>query len=62
MKREIRDKRNEYMLKSKALRSKYLDSKCKDTDKVMQEQKEIYKKWDFYNNIIRAEERINKNV
>ena len=62
MKREVRDKRHEYLLKSKALRIQKFDPKCEDNDAIINEQKILYKKWSFYDNIIKAEERIKKNV
>ena len=62
MKREIRDKRYELLLKSKELKSKNFDPQCENTDKVMEEQKSIYKKWNFYDKLIKAGEKVKKNV
>lgn len=58
MKREIRDTRNELMMKSKALRTAPFDEKCKNTDRVRKEQRKIYKKWNFYDKLIKASEKV----
>ena len=62
MKREIRDKRNELLNRSSGLRTAPFDKKCKDTDRVREEQRKIYKKWNFYDKLIKASERVEKNV
>lgn len=60
MKREIRDKRNELLNKSSALRTAHFDAECKDTDRVIKEQNKLYKKWNFYDKFIKASEKVKK--
>lgn len=65
MKREIRDKRYKLLMNSKNLRTAKFEPKIKSNDevtKMMNEQDELYNKWSFYDNFIKANERISKNV
>jgi hypothetical protein len=65
MKREIRDKRYKLLMNSKNLRTAKFEPKIKNNDevtKMMNEQDELYNKWSFYDNFIKANERISKNV
>ena len=62
MKRDISDKRNELRNKSIALDGLKLDKNLKyeTSIKIAGEQNEVYKKWEFYDNFIKANEKIKK--
>ena len=62
MKRDISDKRNELRNKSIALDGLKLDKNLKyeTAIKIAGEQNEVYKKWEFYDNFIKANEKIKK--
>ena len=63
MKREIRDVRDKLRVKSKALKGAKFEKTIKKkgtVERLIKEQDEIYKKFDFYNNFIKASEKVNK--
>lgn len=57
MKREIREKRNEFLKESVKLRNLALDFKGEKSFEVRKKQNEIYNKWKFYSNIIKEMEK-----
>ena len=53
--REIRNKRNELLMESKLLKIKLQDSPTfYQFLKIQKEQNEIYKRWKFYDGVIKA--------
>ena len=63
MKRDVRDKRKKYLKDS--MRLKELTAPCgqENYDQIMKmrkAQKELYEKWRFYDGIIKANEKFNK--
>ena len=58
MKREIRDKRNELLIKAKVLKDMSFEKNTYEKSRAIQDkQDEVYKKWEFYNNFIKAVEK-----
>lgn len=53
MKREIRDKRHNLQRQWGGLRELALDANRKDGTKLRKEEDKVYKKWLFYDNIIK---------
>lgn len=53
MKREIRDKRHNLQRQWGVLRGLALDANRKDGTKLRKEEDKVYKKWLFYDNIIK---------
>jgi hypothetical protein len=57
IKREIRDKRNKLREESIRLRENAPLVKFNKTQSMRKEQNEIYKKWEFYDKLIKAYEK-----
>lgn len=57
MKREIRETRNKLRKKAIELRTLHFDPQCKNTGKIQKEQIETYKKFWFYDKLIKASEK-----
>ncbi len=64
MKKEIRDKRNKLKRNSIRLRALTWEENLPDETikKIRKKQDDEYKKYKFYDNLIKANERIKKNV
>lgn len=63
MKREIRDKRHKLLLRSKALKEAKFNEKLQKGDevsKLIKDQEEVYKKWAFFDGIIKADEKVRR--
>lgn len=61
MKREVREKRNKLLINSKGLAESLLDCNEKEKVIVLQEQQDrAYKKWKFYDKVIKAMEKDNE--
>lgn len=63
LKRDVREKRKQYL--KDAIRLRELSAPCgkepkHQVDKMRKEQKELYEKWRFYNEIIKTSEKINR--
>lgn len=61
MRREIREKRHKLYQDSVRLRDCSNEGKGEHTFKIREKQDEVYKKWKFYDEIIKANDKINKN-
>ena len=60
MKKEIREKRHDLYRKSLKLRDLSNSFDGEKSYEIRKKQDEIYNKWKFYNNIIKADDKINK--
>lgn len=60
MKREVRDKRHKLQNQWGLLRGLALDSDKNDGAKLRKEEDKVYKKWQFYDGIIKAMEVTNE--
>lgn len=60
MKREIRDKRANLLKKAKGLRELQFDEENERTDKTSKEQNDVYKRYKFYDNIIKTNDKMKK--
>lgn len=60
MKREIRDKRKKLLIQSMELRTLHFDPQCNNQDEILEQQDKLYKKWSFYDNMIKASEKVKK--
>lgn len=59
MKKEIRTKRKELLIKSKNLQSVSFEKSTYEKSKAIRnKQDEVYKKWLFYDNFIKASEKV----
>lgn len=56
--KSVRVKREELRKKSVLLKGMSFDEKNDKTDEIRYKQNEIYKQWEFYNNIIKSIERV----
>lgn len=56
MKKEIRDKRNELRVRSKMLQELAFDESKKQ--EIRETQKQVYKRWQFYDKMIKTTEKI----
>lgn len=56
--KSVRVKREELRNKSVLLKGIALDEKNDKTDEIRYKQDEIYKKWDFYDNLIKSIEKV----
>jgi hypothetical protein len=61
VKREILDKRNELYEKSLKLRGLAKDCNSKRSIDLMKKQDELYKRWKFYSNILKANDKIKRD-
>lgn len=63
MKREIRDKRHKLLLRSRELKDAKFNEKLQkgnEVSRLIKDQEEVYKKWAFYDGIIKADEKVRK--
>lgn len=60
MKREIRDKRANLLKKAKGLRELQFDEENERIDKTSKEQNDVYKRYKFYDNIIKTNDKMKK--
>lgn len=60
MKREIRDKRANLLKKAKGLRDLQFDEENERTDQTTKEQDDVYKRYKFYDNIIKTNDKMKK--
>lgn len=60
MKREIRDKRANLLKKAKGLRELQFDEENERTEKTSKEQNDVYKRYKFYDNIIKTNDKMKK--
>ena len=58
MKREILDKKDSLYRKSVKLRSLALDCKSVKAKEILKVQDAVYKRWKFYSNILKANDKI----
>jgi hypothetical protein len=57
--RSVRNKRDELRKKSSKLRELTIDTEYLKGKEIIMKQDEIYKRWSFYNNLIKSMERVN---
>ena len=60
MKREIREKRSNLLKKTRGLRDLQFAEENERGDKITREQDAMYKKYKFYDNLIKIEEKMRK--
>lgn len=60
MKREIREKRSNLLKKARGLRNLQFAEENERGDKITREENTIYKKYKFYDNLIKIEEKMRK--
>ena len=60
MKREIREKRSNLLKKARGLRDLQFAEENERGDKITKEQDAMYKKYKFYDNLIKIEEKMRK--
>lgn len=60
MKREIRDKRANLLKKAKGLRELQFDEENERAEKTHKEQDDAYKRYKFYDNIIKTNDKMKK--
>jgi hypothetical protein len=58
MNREILDKKDKLYRKSVALRSLALDCKSVKAKEILEKQDDVYKRWKFYSNILKANDKV----